>query len=120
MESKTPPGANLPQPATPPSARHNTLLAAKCSVRLRQRRPERQARLGKRKLSCESPLPLPSLVCSQVLEFDQPGAATTEALAEAEGGARTLEEIITQRCKEALWDDVVRKAALRPGEFKPR
>jgi U3 small nucleolar RNA-associated protein MPP10 len=55
-----------------------------------------------------------------VLEFDQPGAATTEALAEAEGGARTLEEIITQRCKEALWDDVVRKAALRPGEFKPR
>jgi len=28
--------------------------------------------------------------------------------------------VIKQRCKETLWDDVLRKAALRPGEFKPR
>lgn len=56
----------------------------------------------------------------QVLEFDQPGAAVTEALAQAGEGVRTLDEIILQRCKEGLWDDVVRKAALRPGEFKPK
>lgn len=55
-----------------------------------------------------------------VLDFDQPGAVAKQALAPSEETAQSIDEIIVQRCKEGLWDDVIRRAALKPGEFKPK
>ena len=34
--------------------------------------------------------------------------------------ARSIEEIIKGRVKEGLWDDVVRREALRPSSFRPK
>ena len=34
--------------------------------------------------------------------------------------ARSIEEVIKGRVKEGLWDDVVRREALRPSTFRPK
>ena len=55
-----------------------------------------------------------------VLDFDQvarPSSMHDEST-DPDGQVRTIEEVIIQRIKDNLWDDVVRQEALRPGQFR--
>ncbi|EOD35993.1 hypothetical protein EMIHUDRAFT_252467 [Emiliania huxleyi CCMP1516] len=41
-------------------------------------------------------------------------------MAPSEESTRSIEEVIRARCKDGLWDDVVRRAALKPTDFRPK
>jgi U3 small nucleolar RNA-associated protein MPP10 len=53
----------------------------------------------------------------EVLDFD---SATKPQPLSTEEAARSLDEVIKARAKEGLWDDVVRKEALKQSAFRPK
>jgi len=57
-----------------------------------------------------------------VLDFEQAAEETLEQSEQQgeQGPRQNIEEIIMGRCKDELWDDVIRRSVLAPSTFRPK